>query len=250
MRLPTASKLDLFRSCAGPWYLPLPARQETGSKAAERGRSLHKFAETGATQSVRGKKTLAEESVERALEDLPAWEALPDVPSRECVVRYRPSDGDVRVIGASTRSRPYGDDDHEYIWGTADIVGLAGGSLLLADLKTGSADWLKLPIGGLDEAPLQTLFLAAVFNRVLHFSRALVGIVSSATERAYLRPMDAHELDEVLQYISGLVASPPARLNPGEHCTFCPVRPNCPLFTPGSNPGRSADAVEQPLDGP
>ena len=242
MRLPTASRLDLFRSCAGPWYLPLPEKREESSKAAEKGRSLHKFAETGTSQSKRGKPTLDEEKVSRALEDLPVWSVISGIPERECVVRLRPSDGQVSIIGASERARPYGDDDREFIWGTADMVGRvercgdAGddSALLVADLKTGSAAWLKPPWGTTGshlDAPLQTLFLAACFNRVLHLPGALVAIVSSACERAYSRYLSAGELDDVLLLVSEMVAHPPTKLNPSEHCTFCPVRGVCPCWS-------------------
>jgi len=234
MRLPTASKLDLFRACGGPWRLPLPETRDASSKAAERGKALHVFAETGKPQGQ--KITLAEAAVGRALGDLPEWRSITDVPDRECVVRFRPSDGTVAIIGRSDKSRPYGDSDSEWIWGTADLVGQSGESLLLADLKTGSAAWLKPPWGDLDEVPLQTPFLAAVFNRVLHFSSALVGIVSSATERAYLRSVDAAWLESVLEYVSRLCAAPPTKLTPGEYCTFCLVRGSCPLFATTRTP--------------
>jgi hypothetical protein len=238
VRLPTASRLDLFRSCAGPWYLPLPEKREESSKAAEKGRSLHKFAETGEAQGARGKVTLAEEAVRRALEDLPEWVAIHDVPARECVVRYNPFTGVVEIVGRSDKARPYGDSDSEWIWGTADLVGSTEGEvgtrLLLADLKTGSAAWLKPPWGTTGshlDAPLQTLFLAACFNRVLHLPGALVAIVSSACERAYSRYLSAGELDDVLLLVSEMVAHPPTKLNPSEHCTFCPVRGVCPCWS-------------------
>ena len=238
MRLPTASKLDLFRACGGPWRLPLPETRDGSSKAAEKGKALHRYAETGISQSKRGKPTLDEEAVSRALDDLPSWVSLVRVEPRECVVRYRPRDGVAEVVGRSLSARPYGDADDEWIWGTADLVGVTEGGerLLVADLKTGSAGWLKLPWGDLDEVPLQTPFLAAVFNRVLHFSSALVGIVSSATERAYLRSVDAAWLESVLEYVSRLCAAPPTKLTPGEYCTFCLVRGSCPLFATTRTP--------------
>lgn len=236
LRLPTASKLDLFRTCAGPWYLPLPETHEPSSKAAEKGRALHTYAETGKAQGRSGRVTLAEEAVARALEDLPAWEPVSGVAARESIVRYRPADGRVELVGKSSGARPYGDSDSEWIWGTADMVGRVsdGMGLLLADLKTGSAAWIKPPWGergGYLDAPLQTPFLAACFNRVLGLPGALLAIVSSACERAYARYLSAGELDSVLLAVSEMVAHPPTRLVVSEHCTFCPVRPNCPLFS-------------------
>ena len=231
MRLPTASKLDLFKACGGPWRLPL-ARTET-SRAASKGRSLHKFAETGASQSVKGVKTQAEESVERALEDLPAWGELSMVAQRECVLRYNPRTGKCEILGVSGIARPYGDEDTEWIWGTADLVGQVGDALLVADLKTGSPAWLKMPWGvrgTIDEAPLQVPFLAAVINAVLGLPSAILGIVSSQCERAFTAEYSRADLASVLGSVSEMVRNPPATLIPGDYCTFCPVRGNCPLW--------------------
>ena len=234
MRLPTASKLDLFRECSGPWYLPL-ARQEYG-KAAEKGKALHKFAETGVPGAVTGRISTAEGAVERSMADLPTWGPAGDVDMRETVVRFNPYNQRAEIIGAAKVARPYGDEDTTWIWGTADIVGCCGvdnSKLLVADLKTGSPAWLKMPWGPkgtLDGASLQVPFLAAVINRVVRAKSAVLAIVSSQAERAFTAEYASSDLDKVLDLVSDVVSHPPTTLRVGEWCTFCPVRGNCPLW--------------------
>ena len=228
LRLPTASKLDLFERCVGPWQLPLSPREE--SDAAREGKALHLFAETGKPQAESGRISADEERVERALADLPAHRAL----YREAVCRYCPTTGEAGIITGMKGARPYGDSDDVWIWGTADVVGeLADSSLLLADLKTGSPHWLKMPWGpggALRDAPLQIPFLAAVFARALDRPAALCCCVSSQAERAFCARYSRDDLEAILARVSGMVHSPPTSYVAGDHCTFCPVRGNCPLY--------------------
>jgi len=229
MRLPTASRLDLFWACSGPWHLPLPDEPEPTSKAAERGKTIHAQVETGDTSTADGQRAA------RAMEDLPPHFALESVPLHEVVVFYDLDTGPgiLGYVGANPREN--WPRREKRIYGIADYVARTASHLLIADLKTGSAEWLKMPW-----EELQTRFLSAVVSQSLNWTaNTYACIVSSEAERAWCQEWTSAELRTFLSQISMRVTQEEKvattvattyHLTPGEHCTFCLVRKKCPLM--------------------
>jgi hypothetical protein len=226
LRLPSASKLDLFDACGGPWYLDTPADLPEVGAAAERGKVIHKHIEEGTLPAGEGKADV--ERARRAMADLPVHVPIPGVPLHEVVFRWNPWTDSAEVVG------PFPEHPREtwtgrdvLMYGIADYAADAEGRLLIADLKTGSTEWLKMPWDG-----WQTPWLTAIAHKALKWpGLGLPFIVGSQAERAWGEELTAQQLADVRMHWSQRVVGPRRPLVPGEHCTFCPhYKRNCPLY--------------------
>lgn len=226
MRLPSASKLDLFDACGGPWYLDLPPDPEPAGLAAERGKSIHKHIEEGTLPSGEGKVDV--ERARRAMEDLPPNVAIPGVPLHEVVFRWNPWTDNAELLGSAVdHPRESWTGRDVLMYGIADYVADASGRLLLADLKTGSVEWLKMPWES-----WQTPWLAAVAHKALKWpGNAYAAIAGSRAERGWADELTPERCREIRMHWSQRVVSARRPLDPGQWCTFCPhYKRNCPLY--------------------
>lgn len=228
MRLPSASKLDLYDACDGPWHLDLPPTPEPEGAAATRGKEIHKHLELGTIPTGKGKADVEHALLAEA--DLPPTEPIEGVPERELVVYFNPFTGECGILGSfSEHPRESWPDRQHRMYGIADRVGRCGKLLLVSDLKTGSVEWLKMPWEG-----WQTKWLTAAIHRALQWEgNAYACIVSSECERAWCQEWTPLQLAGFLAHWSAKVDTRRERALyvTGEHCTFCPHRKfNCPVY--------------------
>ena len=234
-----ASRLPLLTKCSGSAYLPTDEEQsENAAKAAEWGRMVHTWKETG---EFRGPSTRAEHALRRAVElsgidRLAYW---PAAGTHEQGVRLR-VDGHREVVGDA-------DVTPGYITGTDDFQWyILDDELWIDDLKTGK--YYEDPETGSNLYPqdvrsAQLRFYATAIAALLGYS-GVVHVSLTHWPRLPLKFRHAepvrfwteYHTDELSVYWSELellhqeVEAGHAgqyTLNPGDHCRFCPSRNYC-----------------------
>ena len=229
MRLPSASKLDLFAPCDGPWFLDMPTDLPPTGAAAERGKTIHAHLEKGTTPTGEGRTDVLR--VRLAEADLPPWIPIDGIACRELVFKWNPATGEALLVGPqSEHPRESWTDRGLFMYGIADHVGRSDKHLLVSDLKTGAVEWLTMPWDG-----WQTKWLTAVAHKALKWEgNAYACIVSSEAERAWCQEWTPLNLEFHLEFWQRryrAVSAGQRYLNPGRQCTWCPHRGfSCPLF--------------------
>lgn len=122
--------------------------------------------------------------------------------------------------------RNYRSAARDEIPGTADVVALEPERVILADYKTGKADYIT---PARESRQLKTLALAATrAHNVDHATVVIVPVSDLAPPYADEHELDALDLDLYEEELRDRVASiPTSNPTPGEHCRFCRHRHAC-----------------------
>ena len=218
-------------NCAGS--MALPQVYSAPGKAAVRGTVLHKFIETARTKSRQEALAEIEDDDLRNQAAAIDLDSLPVGAESEVALAYNPSSGCARRLTlAAQRSYP---EEDGWIYGTADLVGIAEDFVFIADIKTGQ------PVVSARES-WQLRFLATA-AAVLAEKRKAKVLMLYLNENGNWRPDPAEftakelggfaaELRAMQQRgesAAGVVASggtPP--LSTGWWCRYCKSMPVCP----------------------
>ena len=130
---PTASGLDRAIHCAGS--MALPQVYSAPGKAAVRGTVLHKFIETARAKSRQEALAEIEDDDLRNQAAAIDLDSLPVGAESEVALAYNPSTGEARRL-ALKGQRAYEQEDG-WLYGTADLVGIAEDYIVVCDVKTG-----------------------------------------------------------------------------------------------------------------
>jgi len=130
---PTASGLDRAIHCAGS--MALPQVYSAPGKAAVRGTVLHKFIETARTKSRREALAEIEDDDLRNQAAAIDLDSLPVGAESEVALGYNPATGEAKRL-ALREQRAYEQEDG-WLYGTADLVGIAEDYVVVCDVKTG-----------------------------------------------------------------------------------------------------------------
>lgn len=232
MKLLSASSLNLASRCLHPWTTSQPWPEREDSDASAHGTAVHRAIELrlttgcwemGSHDSVRA---VARHAVE-LIESVATKEAF----QAELPFALDPRSGEARRL-PSRGARDYSDARRGELVGTADLVVVSPGSILVRDWKTGRQEHAQ---PAAEHAQLRFLALAAA--RVHGATRARVEAVYLSEEGARVDGADFDELDlleiesELRDLAERLVhPSPPV---PGRHChdLYCPIRATCPATT-------------------
>jgi hypothetical protein len=227
IRLPTMSKAALSLACQY-WLSEHAPRMpwEPSSPAAEHGNAVHSLAEA----ILEGRQVKCSAEVEpyrapltQAIESLRAegWHLAAEVP-----VAYTPATGAARSLKKGGH-RAYGDVKPHELAGTADIVGVKPGAIIVADVKTGRGAKAH------EATETQQLrALAVAFANIYGADFADVALL-------HVEPNDyeldrgtlyAWDLAETADALRALAATENPQPKPGPHCTsqWCPIRTVCP----------------------
>lgn len=229
MSFPTASAMDRVMEC--PASAVLPQAKDT-SEAAEKGRAIHTFLETG--EAPEGYEDICS-GIDR--------ESLPTELDCEVALAYDLSTGKGRVLGKGlARAEAYKDRQPYEVVGTADVLGrIDKDTLYLADYKTGHGDIPRARAS----FQLRTLALAAC--KALGATKAVVEIIvvhegrAPWHDRAELDIFDldmfAHDLKTLglklqeLRELQGKKGGAALDTSQGGWCRYCPAVTSCPART-------------------
>jgi hypothetical protein len=226
VKLPTAS--SLHRALACPASAVLPRAPSTTSEAAERGTAIHAYLEEWAQ---RGARPVAPPEYADTCHgiDLPAILAGRTICEVEAAYAFDVATGRARLIGYSL-GRDYGPLSPTEIVGTADLVLIdSEGRGVILDWKTGQ------PQASAAVNP-QLALLALCLSRYRGDPEVVVELVYLGEEggykvdRAVLDSLDLDSFAAQLREAVTLWRSPEAaqRVNPGDHCRYCPCFDSCP----------------------
>lgn len=140
-----------------------------------------------------------------------------------------------RGIGREAANRACGPNE---MMGTADVVSLSDGGVLVLDYKTGWTDYGPL------KNNWQLAFYALCAARAYGVDKARVGIVRIRDDGSHymdMEDLDFFDLEDVAFRLSALVARVRAakethraggslRMREGEHCARCPAMAQCPAM--------------------
>lgn len=245
MRL-TASALDRAERCVGS--VVLPGFPESGRWSGV-GTAVDEYVQAAKRGSKEGALAKAPESLRPYLAAL-TIERIPDGADYQVAFALNALTGDVRRIPGRAEGYPE-DLGDEWIFGTADIVGVRDGRVLVWDLKWGTytdgrdpATDLQLgfygvcasAIAGVDEAEL--CFLRAGWDAVLRPDSATLDAMDLAAFRDRITAIWKRARAESYARSGGDQAAGererrPLQLHVGDWCGYCPAR-------------RSCDAIVQP----
>ena len=236
MRPITMSLLPIVARCPASWALP-HAEEAEPSEPSQRGTAIHAFL---ADVSERGR--------DAALERVPpeyraACEAIDTdrIPSHlgaEVTFRLDVRSDEAQEIGRDIDRSTYADmaEDPWVIYGTADLVGIGGGVVVVYDYKTGWSEQDRAE----DHWQLRGLALAAA--RAYGTSHARVGIIrvpENGNPWYDVAEIDAFELDQIaadlarvldqrVVAIEDLREGRTPTVTTGRHCRYCPAFLSCP----------------------
>lgn len=232
---PTGSKMGLFLACQFPFNgQEWPA--QTAGRPAQMGQAYHAVVaklvnviEPPASTVPPGLLLECLESAGLAPEDLSELEAMHPESAAGMFSAVRAEKAfawDYRTgevvelgedIGRNYRLEPY------ELAGTADIVGIRNGALLIADWKTGR------------EAPpaknnAQLMFLAMCANKLADFDEIelCIGHVVDGKVWPDYDTVTRFDLDIFEAELKAVLANPKPEPKPGTHCRYCPVLATCP----------------------
>jgi hypothetical protein len=199
---------------------------EPSSAAAQQGNDVHALGE--AIVDGREHECSAEIEAYRAplTEAIDALRAEGWTLASEVPIAYAPATGAGRALPKGGH-RAYGSVKPHEIAGTADIVGLKPGRLLVADFKTGR--------GAKEHEAIDTPQLRAL---AVGFA-AIYGAESAEVALIHVEPGDyevsrgelyAWDLEETAEQLRALALTEEATPRPGPHCAsqWCPIRAVCP----------------------
>jgi hypothetical protein len=227
IRLPTMSKTGLSLLCQF-WLSQHAPRMpwEPSSPAAEHGNNVHALGEAvleGRQIECSAEVEPYREPLARAINSLRAegWTLAAEVP-----VAYAPATGAARALKKGGH-RAYADVKAHELAGTADIVGVKPGAVLVVDTKTGR--------GAKQHAAVDTdqlRALAVAFASIYGADCADVALLhvepgGYELDRGTLYSWDLEEMADALRRLAATVDPQP---KPGPHCTsqWCPIRTVCP----------------------
>ena len=228
---PTGSKMGLFLACQFPFNGQQWPEQTTG-RAAKMGQAYHSVV----AKMVNGGVQADAQIMSRALfesgllpGDLPELEEMHPENAAEMFSSVRAEKafawnyrtGEVIELGEDI-GRDYRLEPYE-LAGTADIVGIRNGALLIADWKTGR------------EAPpakdnAQLMFLAMCANKLADFDEIelCIGHVVDGKIWPDYDTVTRFDLDIFEAELKAVLANPNPQPKPGTHCRYCPVLSTCP----------------------
>jgi hypothetical protein len=227
VKLPTAS--SLHRALACPASAVLPRAPSTTSEAAERGTAIHDWIAHELLGRPKPPPAEYRETCEGI--NIPAILGGRLALWVEASYAYNVRTGQVRYLG-SMLGRGYALHPDE-LAGTADMILREGDEtprgLCVGDIKTGQS------VGAAASNP-QMHFLALCVSRLHGLSEVPVELIyiaedgSHRVDRAILDSLDLDSFAAQLREAVTLWRSPEAaqRVNPGEHCRYCPCFDSCP----------------------
>lgn len=231
--LPTASGLDRAFACIGSTVFPRV--KDTQTKQAERGTVLHRFVQIARERT--REEALAEITDDDLRNQAAAidLDALPLGAESEVALAYNPQTGEARRLDIGQREYP---EDDNWLYGTADLIGVAGSTVYVDDMKTGRA-----VVAARDGWQLR--FLAVAAARYMGVDSARVGFFylnNDGSWRHDTAEFDGFDLDTFADdlknlhqrihaayadYLRGVMPD----LATGSHCTYCKSAPVCPAQT-------------------
>lgn len=232
--LPSASALPRAKKCIsslalGGWDLP--------SEFSENGHLFHIFLDTGDDAGL--PDDLRDRAMGINLDELPQGD-------REIAVTYNVRTGKAVVLGRLKNHRGYPVDDFPpeegWVFGTADVVKVVDGRVIVWDFKTGLRD--RVDPAALN---LQLGFLVLAFARAYGLEAGEMGLCfigwdgrvdcsDRAMVDAFALDCLAAELEELANDAAceraRLVNGEEPRVRPGDHCRYCPARRamTCPAW--------------------
>lgn len=228
---PSGSKMGLFLACQYPFNgQEWPA--QTAGRPAKMGQAYHAVvAKLVNGSEFLGRQTMSRVLVENGLlpEDLPELEAMYPASAVGLFINARAEKafawdyrtGNVRELGEDI-GRDYQLNPCE-LAGTADIVGIRNGALLIADWKTGR------------EAPpaknnAQLMFLAMCANKLADFDEIelCIGHIVDGKIWPDYDTVTRFDLDIFEAELKAVLSNPSPQPKPGTHCRYCPVLATCP----------------------
>lgn len=246
MRL-TASALSRAEQCIGSCVLP--AIPESGDYAAT-GQAVDDYIRIAKTTSPAAALAQAPAEHRAYLAALPL-DKIPDGAEYQVAFAWSALTGEVRRIPSRQDGYPT-DMGPEWVFGSADIVGVRAGRALLWDIK-----WGAYTIGREPDDDLQLGFLSMCVAKYAHVEETETGFVRAGWD-ASLTPdtvvLDEWALAAVEERVRGIWRRQQDALHPrghdaalgaapadaeelarvplhvGSHCTYCPARRACPAM--------------------
>lgn len=219
MKLLTASKYGLARSCQYPWTDGVEWSEARGD-AAQRGNDIHKAIAHCLLSGASGFGRVSV-AVEFARSALGYGERMLVEPA----YYWSPADDDGRLLGEDI-GRDYSGAPPGSVCGSADvaIVKLKEGRVLVIDWKSGHT---HADFDTRHEDQMRLLALMAARAHGVSNVDVVVFHVDSGQQVVY--PFDAFDLDGIASEVREVVASMAAATpKPGAHCEGCPARSSCP----------------------
>lgn len=232
MRL-TASGLARAELCIGS--VVQRGFDET-TKWAGIGQAVDDYVRTAKTRGVEAALKAAPEDLRHYLEAL-TLDRIPDGAEFQVAFAFNVVTGEVRRIPGRGEGYPT-DLGDEWIFGTADIVGVRDGRAIVIDLK-----WGSYTIGRDPATDLQLGMYGVCAAAVAGVDEAEIGF-SRAGWDGVLRPdvvvLDSMDLAAMRDRISAIwrrakaaeEGTAPVRLHVTEECTYCPARRGCDAWEP------------------
>lgn len=234
MKPPSASALDLESLCIGS--STLPGIDMSSGLLSMAGTALHKFIETTRIDPARAVDE-APESDKEYFSGLPINE-IPMGLSSEVAFSYCPATDEGLVLDIPA-ARSYPDLGPDWLYGTADLGGVAGDEdgdarIVVCDIKR-----YQIPRAPADSLQLGVAALA--FSRYLKIDQAEVSFIQPSYEgrwRIEKARLDSMDLGAIRQRLLTQAASRkkaehqlaegrPIHLRMGSHCTYCRARRGC-----------------------
>lgn len=230
--LPSASRLARALICPASATLP---QVESTNQHAERGKSIHEFIANHSTVGREKALELVPDAYKEFCSKL-HLDTFPKLLAHEVAFAWDHRADMARELGRDIKRgyERFGISESEFV-GTADLVGVDGDSVFIADIKTGWG-WIEAPK---DNMQLRALALFAC--RAYGKQRARVAIVLMRDETPYwdFAELDAFDLAETKLELQALVprieearriveAAQVPTVQKGLHCKYCPAMRACP----------------------
>jgi hypothetical protein len=234
--MPSASSLDRADNCPPSHFLPRV--MDVSSAAALLGIAVHDFIVCARAEGEGAALAAIPEDAEHRVfcENL-RLDRLPEGGHLEVAYAYDPRTGTARILGYNIgrRYKEHGLQAHE-VPGTADLVGVAGDTVIVIDWKTGFYNL------GPAKRAWQLRFLALCACRVLGLSKARISfwyLKESGDIFEETAELDAFDLDDIADELVALLArlqaaaanaAPVPDVSRGPWCRFCESKDHCPGY--------------------
>lgn len=218
--------------CAGS--MVLPRVNSEGGRAAQRGTVLHKFVETARTIGRPAALAAIDDDGLRNQAAAIDLDALPVGAESEVALAYCPETGEAKRLELSG-AREYPTDMPGFLFGTADLIGVAEDYVVVCDIKTGMA------VVSAKES-WQLRFLATAAAVLAEKKRARVAMLylgDNGSWRADWAEFDTKELGQFANELRLMMGRGEAAANDvndgrvpplatGPHCRYCKSVTFCP----------------------